>query len=278
MSMNDERKSLASAHWRDVDSYADHAAQYLEKVGEAIAPHKRHSVDLMRLLQGGAGLDVGCGMGRETELMAARVGPTGQAIGIDGSAELIEKARARTSGAAAHLRYEVADACAMPFADNSFDAARIERVLQHLHEPMRALSEMVRVVRAGGRVVALEPDWDTVTVAGGDADVMRAVVRYKSAVLGRNGQIGRDLRHMFATSGLTEIMVEPITLWVDNLPTADLFLGLSPTLRDVVDNGIVKREAADVWWQALQQHDASGGFYASIGGTTVAGTVAAKPS
>jgi ubiquinone/menaquinone biosynthesis C-methylase UbiE len=49
----------------------------------------------------------------------------------------------------------------LDFAENSFDAARAERLFEHLDHPKLALVEMIRVTRPGGRIVVASPDLDS---------------------------------------------------------------------------------------------------------------------
>ncbi len=65
---------------------------------------------------------------------------------------------------------EEADAYRLPFAEDAFDTAHCERVLMHLEEPGAALAEMKRVVRPGGWVVAVEPDWAGLRIDHVDPD------------------------------------------------------------------------------------------------------------
>lgn len=58
------------------------------------------------------------------------------------------------------LRLACADAECLPFADRSFDAVLSTYALEHSANPVQMLSEMVRVVRPGGRIVLLGPTWD----------------------------------------------------------------------------------------------------------------------
>jgi len=88
-------------------------------------------------------LDVGCGEGE-----LARHLPEGTWTGVDSSTEMLARAPAPTVRA---------DACALPFADGSFDAVALLYVLYHLQEPVRALREAHRVLRAGGLLAAAAP-------------------------------------------------------------------------------------------------------------------------
>ena len=111
--------------------------------------HWLSAVDGMRWL------DVGCGNGAFTEMLAQHGAPSTLA-GIDPSAEQLAFARTLPSLAGADLR--AGDAMALPFADNSFDAAVMPLVIFFVPEPRRGVTEMARVVAPGGLVTAYA--WD----------------------------------------------------------------------------------------------------------------------
>jgi ubiquinone/menaquinone biosynthesis C-methylase UbiE len=52
----------------------------------------------------------------------------------------------------------------LEFPDSSFDGVRSDRTLQHVEDPERALTELVRVVKRGRRVVVMDPDWETLAL------------------------------------------------------------------------------------------------------------------
>jgi ubiquinone/menaquinone biosynthesis C-methylase UbiE len=103
-------------------------------------------------------LDYGCGPGYLTKHLIEE-GAT-SVTGIDVSDAEIEQAqaRARENGIADRSRFVVADAHAMDFPDDSFDVIVGDSILHHL-ELRRALLEIRRVLRPGGRAVFLEPLW-----------------------------------------------------------------------------------------------------------------------
>jgi SAM-dependent methyltransferase len=104
-------------------------------------------------------LDVGCGNGAFTETLVARCRPSA-ITGIDPSEEQLAYARLRPAlhGAA----FCKGDAMALPFGDDSFDAAVMPLVIFFVPEPARGVAEMARVVCPGGLVAAYA--WD---MAGG---------------------------------------------------------------------------------------------------------------
>ncbi|HEX3784436.1 MAG TPA: methyltransferase domain-containing protein [Pseudonocardiaceae bacterium] len=97
-------------------------------------------------------LDVGCGIGGPAvhlvETTAASV------VGITISTSQVVKARnsAERHGVAGRVSFELADAMALPFADNSFDGAFALESIQHMDRPT-ALRELARVVKPGGHIV-----------------------------------------------------------------------------------------------------------------------------
>jgi ubiquinone/menaquinone biosynthesis C-methylase UbiE len=108
---------------------------------------------------------------------AERVGPNGRAVGVDLSEDLLVQARQRDADGQLRGIFISANAHALHFTDGMFSGARVERALQHTDNPSAVVREMFRVVCAGGRVVALEPDWDTLVLTGGDLATHRAIAR-----------------------------------------------------------------------------------------------------
>jgi SAM-dependent methyltransferase len=98
--------------------------------------------------QGLAWLDVGCGTGALTRVVAERCAPR-RLAGIDASAGFLDLAR-RLLPAAAEL--QVADATSLPFGGSAFDRVVSGLVLNFLPDHGAALAEMARVTRPGGEV------------------------------------------------------------------------------------------------------------------------------
>lgn len=272
--MSDIRGPETSHNWRNADAHVDDAARYLTMMAEVLGEQKRKANDLLRLGPGDSAIEIGCGLGRDAEALAAQVGPTGRMIGVDASQELIAQATARTASLGLPLRFQVDDAHALSFADNSFDAARAERVLQHLEDPALAVRELVRVVRPGGRIAVIEPDWETIAVGGVDLEVTRALVRHKVDIAITHGTIGRELRRLLVEAGCVEVMIEAGALTTGVLKAADSVLSLRVNLEGACRQGWITEAQRDNWWADAEAMDRAGAFFCSmcgmIGGATVA--------
>jgi SAM-dependent methyltransferase len=106
-------------------------------------------------------VDVGCGNGAFTDLIFSRFAPT-EVHGIDPSEAQLEFARTRPGTQTA--KFQLGDAMALPFSNDSFDVAVMALVIFFVSDPAKGVAEMVRVVRPGGQVAAYV--WD---VIGGKA-------------------------------------------------------------------------------------------------------------
>jgi ubiquinone/menaquinone biosynthesis C-methylase UbiE len=102
-------------------------------------------------------LDVGCGNGAFTEILVERCAP-GSVHGIDPSEQQLLYARARASLRGA--QFQQADAMALPFPDDYFDAAVMPLVIFFVPDPPRGVAEMARVVCPGGTISAYAWDMD----------------------------------------------------------------------------------------------------------------------
>ncbi|HSY47463.1 MAG TPA: bifunctional demethylmenaquinone methyltransferase/2-methoxy-6-polyprenyl-1,4-benzoquinol methylase UbiE [Thermoanaerobaculia bacterium] len=112
---------------------------------------RRKAVRWSGAKEGDAVLDCATGTGDLAIAFKRAVG-NGRVIGTDFTPRMIELARQKS----ADITFEVADVTALPFDDDSFDVASISFGIRNVGDPVKAIAEMARVVRPGGRVIVLE--------------------------------------------------------------------------------------------------------------------------
>ena len=101
-------------------------------------------------------LEVGCGTGWAVRRAASRLA-SGPACGIDISPKMIERAGEKTAAAdRAKIEFHVANAESIPYADQSFGSILCSFSIHHYEDPVRALSEMKRVLRPGGSIAIMD--------------------------------------------------------------------------------------------------------------------------
>lgn len=140
--------------------------------------YKQKTFELLALGNGLTVLDIGCGLGEDVLAMSKLVSPVGKVTGIDASESLLEQARVKLGEVNANVEFLNGDALNLAFNDGTFDRCRIDRTLQHCSDPPRVLSEMVRVLKAGGLMLAFDNDWETFTFSSQNHEVTRKVAHF----------------------------------------------------------------------------------------------------
>lgn len=137
---------------------------------------RRWAHEALAARPGESAVDIGSGTGSEVLTFGEAVGPGGSAVGVEPDPELLTAAQRRAAEAGSAARFVPGDAYNLPLANESCDVALCERVFQHLTSPARAVGEIARVLRPGGRVVLMDSDWGTAIVHPGDRHVVREVI------------------------------------------------------------------------------------------------------
>jgi ubiquinone/menaquinone biosynthesis C-methylase UbiE len=132
-------------------------------------------LDALDVGPGARVLDVGCGTGVLTRMLARRPG-VAAVVGVDLAPSLLHRAR-ELAADLPNASFEEGDARALPFPDASFDAVVFDSALSHIPGPEAALSEARRLLCPGGRAGVFDGDYATTTVALGEDDPLQACVR-----------------------------------------------------------------------------------------------------
>jgi SAM-dependent methyltransferase len=162
-------KDQQRSQWRDAAGAWD---RHFEWYSLAFAPLMAWCADAIAAAPGMRVLDVAAGSGQPSLTIGPRIQPGGSILGIDFSPEMVAAAerRARQAGAT-NVAFRTMDAEQLELADASFDAVTCACGLIFFPDAHRALTEMRRVLKPGGRVAIAV--WDEpskspfVTVGGG---------------------------------------------------------------------------------------------------------------
>jgi SAM-dependent methyltransferase len=211
-------KDQQRSQWRDA---ADAWDRYFDWYSRAFAPLMAWCADAIAAAPGMRVLDVAAGSGQPSLTIAPRIQPGGTILGIDFSPEMLAVAerRARQAGAA-NVSFKTMDAEQLELPDASFDAVTCACGLIFFPDAHRALTEMRRVLKPGGRVAI--GVWDEpskspfVTVGGGALSQFHAPTPPNPNSPGAFRFSKRDvLERVLRDAGFSEITITSVAMPID---------------------------------------------------------------
>jgi len=234
---------------------------------EGIMAMKRRTYELLGARAGQKILEVGCGTGDDARQIAQMISPGGSLVAIDKSKALISEAQRRSRGQSDSIDFVVGDANELNLESATFDACRIERTLIHIPEPSAAVSEMVRVLHSGGKLVAYEPDLETYVIDSSYRELSRRLLKFWYGQL-QCGWVARHLPAMFKEIGMADINVEPRSMIYDFDLVGPSLYG---TMQRAAEAGIATADEVAAWFTDLEQAHDNGSFFCANMGYIVSG-------
>ena len=242
---------------------------------------RTHAAHLLPHLEPGLRvLDLGCGPGTISMGLATAVAP-GELHGIDMEESQIGMARAAAAaGRHDNATFHVGDVTALPFNDDSFDAAHCHAVLTHVPDTAAVLAEVMRVLKPGGILAARDMIGDAMITAPEVGDLPDAMATFLKLLSANGGhpRMGQDLKRVLIEAGFADVQAgasfEAFST-ADDIRFFHDFAGgwfFSPdVVAAVTKYGLASQEQVDGWRRMLDEwRDAPGAFAAIAWGEAIA--------
>lgn len=209
-------------------------------------PVERERLLALGLHDGMSVLDVGCGPGFSTQLLAELL-PSSRITGVDSSPVLLEQARRRWPDVGGRVRLLQADVTGTGLPDGTFDFALSRYVFQHLADPVAAAYEVRRLLRPGGRHAVVDVDdgaWGIADPAFPEFHALYARAGAAQRRRGGNRVVGRELGRIMRRAGYTDVRLDVFAYDSDTLGLEPFREQLSPDrlLPLLVEGGLTVQE------------------------------------
>jgi ubiquinone/menaquinone biosynthesis C-methylase UbiE len=260
--MSEADREFASDCWGRLNDVADvgPVVTTLDTLPEGFRTARRTMIRHLGLHASSHVLEAGSGPGTALPDLTEVVGRDGRITGIDPTRALVEIARIRaTDAGVTHVSYAVGDIRQIDLPDQSVDAAFCDKILTHVSPIPRAIAELTRVTRAGGRVGTVE--WYAQgMIVSADGPLTGRILDGSAPLAALNPSAPLELEHLLASSGLRDIVAGSVVAeshrYLPSLKTM-----LVRRAEQAVELRAIGDSDAATWLRELESRDAAGRFY-----------------
>lgn len=231
--------------------------------GADVSKRRRKAFDALHLCDGDIVVDIGCGNGLLSEEVARAVGASGRVIGIEPSQDMRQAASNRC---AAFPNVQISEGLAdrLPLHDGEADKAVAVQVLEYLSDIPAAVQEAHRVLKPGGRFVAVDTGCKTLDWFSENEDRMRRVQKaWDHHYI--EPRVSALWSHLVRSAGFVSVEVEPFTYCDTTLrPDGIAFMLLHLMSRYAADNGHMTAQETKTWFDEQVELAKQGRFFFSL--------------
>lgn len=238
---------------RYVHGYSERESERLSDQANTLAELLHHD---SLFPEGSRVLEAGCGTGAQT-VHLARLNPHVSITAIDVAESSLAQARARIDAESLHnVVFQKADITRLTFEEESFDHVFVCFVLEHLAEPVDALTRLKRVLKRGGSIMVIEGDHGS-TFFHPESRAAHKAIRCQvelQAAAGGNALIGRELFPLLNRAGFQDVRVSPRMVyvdgsrprWIDGFTRKTFTAMIEGVRRSALDAGLVSEDEFDL--------------------------------
>jgi ubiquinone/menaquinone biosynthesis C-methylase UbiE len=249
-------------------AFDEETARKLEIVYSAaeLAARRRATLEAVAPQRGERALDIGPGPGFLLCELAEVLGPTGRVDAVDCNPAMLEQSRRRAErlGLIERVGFWGGDATALPLPDEAFDLVICSQVLEYVADVARAVREIRRVLRPGGRFAIMDADWDTFVVQTEDVGLNARLLHAFRGHLAHNS-LPRWLGPLLREAGLDNVTVQPRPVANTSRGPETYSHGIVPLVADYVrTRGGLTPSEVDAWLADLDRQEARGAFFLGV--------------
>jgi SAM-dependent methyltransferase len=204
-------------------------------------------------------VDLGCGPGGITGMLADKVGPNGRVVGVDADPVFLEHARREARSASlGNVEFISGDAYDTGLAGGAYDLVHVRFVASTAGEPERLFREAARIARPGGCVAFQEPDISTLRCfpAHPAWDRLRDAIAEAFARVGGDVKLGQRLYHLARRAGLEDVQYRPFLVGVrSGDPMTDFMPATAESMRGaLLQHGLMTQADLESALAACRRH------------------------
>ncbi len=195
-------------------------------------------------------VDIGCGPGLLVHELAGAVGDKGRIVGADSSAPMIELAEKRCSQFS-NVAFVECDATDLDVDDASADVVTCIQVLLYIGDVEKALAEMHRILKPGGRAIIMETDWRSAVLNSNDEVLTEKIIEaWDKAV--PSPRLPARLDPLLRRAGFTSVQAEAFPLLsTDCTPDGYSMTMMRQCAEAACEQGIITYSESQDWLEAL---------------------------
>lgn len=235
---------------------------------EKIQAIKFRAINLLNLNIGDNVIEIGCGLGHDSEIIGGIVGSSGKVIAIDSSKTMLNEAKKRSTKP--HVCYEYGIASNLHFPNDYFSAAYADRLLVSQKNTEQTIREIVRVVKKGGRICFTDIDAGS-AVMSPNIDKLTNILLDQLRNIIQNPFIGRELHVLLKKSGVKVLHIIPEAYAVNSFELLTTMIDFPKMICDLHRAGQYTKKEAEYLSNRLKEAESKNEFLYSIILFTVVG-------